>query len=299
MRTDTPLVSIKCLVYNHAPYLRQCLDGFIMQKTNFKFEAVIHEDCSTDGSASIIREYEEKYPDIIKPIYEKENQYSKRDGSLNRIIDPHLTGKYIAICEGDDYWTDPLKLQKQVDFLERNPDYGFIYTAYREERNGRIGEIKRTDFGIDCLRQYLKHEYGIIATASTLFKANLFHQREIDLSLPMADVPLWIQLMHASKAKYLDEDTTVYRILTESASHSKDYRKKMAFGKSALQVRRAYAERYGFDDIATMLARREKRTALLMDLYDLRILNFIMSCPWKYGITFKNIVRTIKMKCHG
>ncbi len=76
------VVSIRCLTYNHAPYIRQCLDGFVMQKTNFRFEAIVHDDASTDGTQDIIREYEKKYPDIIKPIYEKENQYSKHDGSL-------------------------------------------------------------------------------------------------------------------------------------------------------------------------------------------------------------------------
>ena len=123
MDDDKILVSIRCLVYNHEPYLRQCLEGFVMQKTNFRFEAIVHDDASTDGSATIIREYAEKYPDIIKPIYETENQYSKRDGSLTRITNAACRGKYIAICEGDDYWIDPLKLQKQVDFLEAHPDY--------------------------------------------------------------------------------------------------------------------------------------------------------------------------------
>ena len=116
------LVSIKCLAYNHEPYIRQCLDGFVMQQTNFKFEAIVHDDASTDGTANIIREYAEKYPDIIKPIYETENQYSKHDGSLNRILAEKLTGKYIALCEGDDYWTDPNKLQKQVEYLESHEE---------------------------------------------------------------------------------------------------------------------------------------------------------------------------------
>ena len=95
------VVSIRCLTYNHAPYIRQCLDGFVMQKTNFRFEAIVHDDASTDGTQDIIREYAEKYPDIIKPIYETENQYSKRDGSLRRVIDSAMspTSKYITICE--------------------------------------------------------------------------------------------------------------------------------------------------------------------------------------------------------
>ena len=122
MNKDEILVSIRCAVYNHEPYIRQCLDGFVMQKTNFRFEAIVHDDASTDNSASIIREYAGKYPDIIRPIYETENQFSKKDGSLMRIITEACHGKYYASCEGDDYWTDPLKLQKQVDYMESHPE---------------------------------------------------------------------------------------------------------------------------------------------------------------------------------
>ena len=123
--SGTPLVTIKCMVYNHEPFLRQCLEGIVMQKTNFPFEAIVHDDASTDGSAAIIREYAEKYPDIIKPMYETENQYSKKAGAIGKIMDAvvHPAAKYIAYCEGDDYWTDPNKLQLQVDFLESHPDY--------------------------------------------------------------------------------------------------------------------------------------------------------------------------------
>ena len=127
-----PLVTIRCLVYNHEPFLRQCLDGFVMQQTTFPFEAIVHDDASTDGSAAIIREYAEKYPDIIKPIYETENQYHKHDASIGRAIRAamHPDSKYIATCEGDDYWTDPNKLQIQVDFLESHPDYYMTCHAF-------------------------------------------------------------------------------------------------------------------------------------------------------------------------
>jgi glycosyltransferase involved in cell wall biosynthesis len=95
----------------------------MMQKTNFLFEVLVHDDASTDGTVDIIREYETKYPDIIKPIYQTENQYSKGISISPTYQFPRAKGKYIALCEGDDYWTDPLKLQKQVDFLEANPTY--------------------------------------------------------------------------------------------------------------------------------------------------------------------------------
>ncbi len=118
-----PFVSICVLVYNHASYLRECFEGFVMQKTDFAFEVLVHDDASTDNSAEIIHEYTEKYPQIFKPIYQTENQYSKGVDIWALYLFPNVRGKYIALCDGDDYWTDPLKLQKQVDFLEANPEY--------------------------------------------------------------------------------------------------------------------------------------------------------------------------------
>ena len=116
------MVTVRCCTFNQVRYIRDCLNGFVMQKTNFRFEAIVHDDASTDGNADIIKEYGEKYPDVIKPILETENQWSKRDGSLGRIMDQNTHGKYVAWCEGDDYWIDPLKLQKQVDLLEAHPE---------------------------------------------------------------------------------------------------------------------------------------------------------------------------------
>lgn len=117
------MVSVICLCYNHENYIKDALDGFVKQKTTFPFEVLVHDDASTDKSAEIIREYEEKYPDIIKPIYQTENQHSQGVKIAREFILPRVRGKYIAFCEGDDFWTDENKLQKQVDFLEANPDY--------------------------------------------------------------------------------------------------------------------------------------------------------------------------------
>lgn len=129
---DKPLLAIRCLAYNQAKYIRQTLDGFVSQQTDFPFIAIVHDDASTDGTADIIREYAEKYPHIIKPILQTENQYSKKDGSLRKAVDTPVIesgAKYVAFCEGDDYWIDPKKLQKQVDYLESHPDV--IYTCHR------------------------------------------------------------------------------------------------------------------------------------------------------------------------
>lgn len=141
-------VSISCLVYNHEDYLRRCLDGFVNQKCNFKYEVLIHDDASTDSSADIIREYEEKYPDIIKPIYQTENQYSKGIGISSTYQYPRAKGEYMAWCEGDDCWTDPLKLQKQVDFMDDNPDFSMCthrvrYINLRTGENINLPKIKK------------------------------------------------------------------------------------------------------------------------------------------------------------
>lgn len=131
MKKEKPNVSVITLTYNQADYIRECIEGILMQKTDFPIELIIHDDASTDGTSDIIKEYAEKYPDIIKPIIQKENQYSQKKSFypiLGKCIDK-ASGKYIAFCEGDDYWTDPQKLQKQVEFLESHPD--IVYTCHR------------------------------------------------------------------------------------------------------------------------------------------------------------------------
>ena len=118
------LVSIVCITYNHEPYLRDALDSFLMQKTNFPIEIILAEDCSTDGTRKICEEYATKYPETIKYIYRDQNVgYNENEYEAMSAA----SGKYIAYCEGDDYWTDPLKLQKQVDFLETHPDYAVCW----------------------------------------------------------------------------------------------------------------------------------------------------------------------------
>lgn len=136
----TPLVSISCITYNHENFIRKAIESFLAQRTSFPIEILIHDDASTDRTADIIREYEQEYPELIFPIYQTENQYSK-GGLPDRINRERARGKYLAYCEGDDYWTDPLKLQKQVDFLEAHPDYSLSYCRFRTLNQG-TGEFK-------------------------------------------------------------------------------------------------------------------------------------------------------------
>lgn len=242
-----PLVSIDCITYNHAPHIRQCLDGFLKQKTDFLIEILIHDDASTDGTANIIREYEQKYPDLIKPIYQTENQWSKGKNISAKFNYPRAKGKYIAICEGDDYWTDPLKLKKQVDFLESHPDYGLIhtYTKVFYDNKGQFSEnLMGEDF--DSIDQLLLGNK--IATLTTCFRADLYRDYiQADLFNPdwkMGDYPIWLYIAARSKVHFMNEPTAVYRILDNSASHSTDLKKDIAFILSAYDISAFFMHKY-------------------------------------------------------
>lgn len=118
MKENKILVSVLCLAFNHEKYIKNTLDGFVNQKTNFRYEVIVHDDASTDNTKKIISAYVEKYPDIFIAIYQKENQYSKGVSIIGEYMLPLVRGEYIAVCEGDDYWIDSEKLQKQIDIME-------------------------------------------------------------------------------------------------------------------------------------------------------------------------------------
>lgn len=174
--SETPLVSICCITYNHASFIRQCLDGFLMQKTSFPFEILIHDDASTDGTADIIREYQAKYPEIIKPILQKENQYSK-GVSITSLNYERACGKYIAVCEGDDYWTDPEKLQIQFDYMEKHPECSLCFHPLKILKDGIFTDAflygeKEFDFSFG--KEKMPH-----CPTCSLFFQNIDHSREL------------------------------------------------------------------------------------------------------------------------
>lgn len=214
MDNQEVLVTIRCCAYNHERFIRQCLEGFVMQKADFRFEAIVHDDASTDNTAAIIREYAEKYPDIIKPIYETENQYSKRDGSLMRIMNAHTRGKYIAMCEGDDYWTDPYKIQKQVDFLESHPDYVMCSSRFDKywQESGVLEEDPDKDFeGADYDLQNLIGGKWLTQTLTVMYRRSaldLKHYARYGMSL---DMILFYELLKHGKGYCFPEVMGVYR----------------------------------------------------------------------------------------
>lgn len=214
VNTNEIMVSIICDCYNHEKYIRACLDGFVMQECNFSFEVLIHDDASTDNSVAIIKEYEEKYPDIIKPIYQKENKYSSEENVWLDYQFPRATGKYIAICEGDDYWIDPLKLQKQVDFLESHEDYVLCYHKVQElYPDGNIIEdsFNKEDTEKDVTLQYLAEQSNIIHTPSIVFRKKTPILPLELANLPAGDYPLNMYLLQYGKGRYFPQEMAIYR----------------------------------------------------------------------------------------
>jgi len=209
------VVSVCCSTYNHERFIAQAIEGFLKQETTFPIEILIHDDASTDGTPDIIRRYTDKHANLIRPIYQVQNQYSKGVKIYATYLWPGARGKYIALCEGDDYWTDPLKLQKQVDFLEARPRYVLCYH-------------KAVNFYEDGSRptNYLpvaphKHPMDIndllgtgntFATASVVFRNGLLSELPAwYYSMPVGDWPLYVLLAQQGDIGYLDEVMSAHR----------------------------------------------------------------------------------------
>jgi len=256
MKTEysEPLVSICCITYNQESYIRDAIEGFLMQKTTFPIEIIIHDDASTDGTTEIVREYEKKYPELIHAIIQTENQYSQGFFPGQKFVWPIAKGKYLAFCEGDDYWTDSNKLQMQADFLESHDDYGMIHTDvdYLIQMNQkRIRHFSR-DRNVERVVDYdkifdliLLREYPIF-TPTVLIRKSIaeLYIEEKNTVFKMNDVPLWLETAKFSKIKYLDRVTSTYRELEESASHSKSLTKIESFYLSARDMYIYFANKY-------------------------------------------------------
>jgi glycosyltransferase involved in cell wall biosynthesis len=161
MNNGNPIVSVSCLAYNQENFIGEALDGIMMQQTDFPFEVIVHDDASTDQTPAIIRDYAWIYPDIIRAIYQEVNQFSKTGMyPYATHVFPAARGKYIAICDGDDYWTDPHKLQRQVDFMEKNPAFSACFHDYLTKIGGRFIEPPE-----DMARDYTSEELVAIGTA--------------------------------------------------------------------------------------------------------------------------------------
>lgn len=242
-------ISIICNTYNQEDYIRDALESFLMQKTNFNFEILIHDDASTDKTAEIIREYEEKYPDIVKPIYQKVNQYSQKITIVRTYQFPRVQGKYIAFCEGDDYWTDPLKLQKQYDYLEAHPEVDICaHAAISVEASTKkiIEEIAPSkESRILPFEEVIMGDGGYVAANSVLYRS------EINKDIPRFRKEFGYQYttkLHASikgGMYYMAEIMSAYRVLAKGSWTSRmgnDINKWTSFHESKRNMYRLLDE---------------------------------------------------------
>ena len=228
------MVSVLCAVYNHEKYLRDCIEGFIAQKTNFKYEVLIHDDASTDGSADIIKEYFERYPDIIKPIFQKENQYSKGKSISREFLLPQAKGKYIALCEGDDFWCNENKLQIQFDEMEKNPKAAMcahrvkVFDNRTLMETGTIpmhsvqGQLFKDEVFFALFEKCNNYPFH---TSSYFINKKIMIKMKKDSPLFMSvfkcgDVPLMMYMAISGGIIYIDSIMSVYRLSTEYSWHA-------------------------------------------------------------------------------
>jgi len=253
MKSETPLVSIWSITYNHVKFIKDCLEGVLSQKTNFKYELIIGDDASTDGTSEILREYAAKYPEIIKPIIHKSNVGVYKN-SFETVL-PRLTGKYIAICEGDDYWTDPYKLQKQVDFLEANPVYGLVYTDV-DRYFQNTGKIEKSVFKNilgykeNTFEDFLINGWWLAPCTWMIRRDTLFQLPSYPLDFRVGDYPLLLSLSRFSKVGFISEITAVYRVLQKSLSRENSgFRFEYYFRKDILDIQLYFCKKYGVSSL--------------------------------------------------
>lgn len=246
---QAPIVSVLTLVYNHAPYLEDYFRGILMQETTYRYEVIINDDCSTDGSTEIIRRYAEKYPGLIIPVFHGTNQYSKGIDPFAANLLHRARGKYIALCEGDDFWTDSHKLQKQVDYLEAHPDFILVHSDFTVvNANGKA--IKRNGSS-----KYIISEGNVfedlfrgcwVKTLTALYRN--------DARIEFPDLPpgcfrgdafIFYVLARYGKFHFMQEETGAYRTLSNSAAHYTDEARRYAFEQSLKKLDYFMARFYG------------------------------------------------------
>ncbi len=237
-------VSVICNTYNHIRYIRDALEGFVTQRTSFPFEVLIHDDASTDGTADVIREYEARYPGLILPICQTQNQHSQ-GVKISSFQHPRVRGKYVAFCEGDDYWTDPEKLQKQYDLMEKHPEVDICAHASRVI-NAETGETDHIVSPADacCVipaERVIRGGGGFVSTNTIFYRAELL--KDIPPFRRMMGTDFSMQVHGALRGGmlFIPEVMSVYRKNTNGswiAAMKKDRRKRIEHKKLSIRAYR-------------------------------------------------------------
>lgn len=251
-----PMVSICCAAYNHAPYIAQALDSFLAQETDFGVEILVHDDASTDGTQEILRAYARRHPGVVLPLFERENQYSRGVAIDPTFNYPRARGKYIALCEGDDFWVDPLKLRRQVAYMEAHPECTFCFTnGYIQDAEGGGERRPFIPYSEKDAPGYFAadHAYTLgevcalnfVPTASFLFPRAALERLPrtfLEKSCPHGDLKLRMYLTAAGYAAYLHAFTCVYRQNVRTGAMSQWSREA---GQKVYERARSVAEMLG------------------------------------------------------
>lgn len=244
-----PMVSVVMITYAHEKYVKQAIEGILMQECDFDVELIIANDCSPDNTESVVKSFS-NHP---KYSWIKYTKHTTNKGMMPNFIWAlqQSSGKYIALCEGDDYWTDSLKLQKQVDFLEKNPEYGLVHTNSVTLNHRTKKYIKRTG-GLETVQELDKTQLFqalingkyIVATLTAMFKTEYINQIQFEERFKMGDIPLWLQLSQLTKFKYINDVTSVYRAAFNSATRQVQKEKQLLFLVSSIEMRFFYLDMY-------------------------------------------------------
>lgn len=221
---EKPVVSVLCHTYNHKPYLEDALRGFLIQKTPFPFEVILHDDASTDGTTDIVREYARRYPKIIKPVIQVENQYSQ--GKKPSLLSfPHSKGSWLAFCEGDDFWVTDDKLETQYDLLKKSPETLICFhSAYTLNSSGKLNNypIKSSKKSYS-VSDFLVIGGGACPTASLMLHSSVMNAMPEWFKLTLFG-DFYIQVIAAylgEGAIFLDRNMCIYRVDSENSWSSK------------------------------------------------------------------------------
>ena len=275
-----PLVSILCATYNQKDYIAQCIEGFLMQKVNFPIEIIIHDDASTDGTAEIVRKYESEHPDLIRGIYQTENQFSQKKGIWQNIIYPSAQGAYFAECEGDDYWCDPNKLQKQVDFLETHPDYS-VCVHRCKKLNCRTHSFEISFPEIETERDISLPELilgggGFWGTNTIVCRRSFLpdYKEQFWKLSPVGDFPQALSLASRGKIHYFPQEMSVYRVFAKGSWSSRTMLGPEAYNRRLTHISKMRESLKAFDEHTD-----KKYTDAIQEKIDLNDFNLY----WDFG----------------
>ncbi len=279
-----PVVSVLLLTYNHNAYINQAISSVLEQVTSFDYEILIGDDCSNDGTELIVKEFEKKYLNKIRLITSETNVGAVKNE--RRIIEASK-GKYLAFLEGDDFWIDTYKLQKQVDFLEANPECGLVHG----DVNHYYEDLNKTDFQINkskgivikngnLFHELLKPNPVFIKTATTCFRKNLLleyfdYDLAINESWPLTDLPIWMDISAHSTVHYFDEVFATYRLLNESTSRTLLPLKKYEYHVGLFKIKQHYIKKYNCSENTKIELEEEYYRGLIKIAYNLNDIKLV------------------------